>query len=851
MNGIKRFLSVGVAVAMSVSLFVVPSFAETAAPFQDVDSANPNVDAVSYLKAGGVVMGYGDGNFAPDNTINRAEFMKMVMVASGTSVGGANCFSDVKGEWYATYICSAKKMGIVGGYSDGTFRPDLNISIAEASKIVAKAFGLNGAAVAGDVWFKPFVTALAEKNAIPVSIDYADKKLTRGEMAEMMWRVKAGIETKATKTFASLTDELPTMNSCGELKEKLVLQQYHQGYGRGSGGMPLMMEKSTGASPVEAPQAANMSSTSGAADYSTTNVQVAGVDEADIVKNDANYIYMIKGRSIRIVKAAPAGAMQEVSRVAVDDTSFTPSEMFINGDVLVVVGGTYDAGFQTVIYLYDVSDRANVKQTRRIAFEGNYVSSRRIGNFAYFVMNAYPDYSVLQDATSDGSGLIPKFTDSKSGKAMPVVSCSSIHIFPRYTDPNFLIIAGVPLVGANAAVTRSMYLGSGTTIYSSTENMYVATQKYEYNDWVRYNFWRPPAAKESTVFYRFALKNGMATFMTTGSVGGTLLNQFSMDESGDAFRVATTKGNFWMGMGQQPTNQLVVLDKNNLSTVLGEVKDIGKGETIKAVRFMGARAYVVTFKNTDPFFVIDVANPRAPKLLGELKIPGYSDYLQPYDENHLIGFGKDAVDPTNFPTSNTGIIPPTQNNFAWYQGMKLAMFDVTNPTSPKEMFHQVIGDRGTNSELLYNHKALLFDKQKSLLAFPIEIATVANKENVKPDPSTYGEITFRGAIVFNVDLVNGFTLKGKITHVDASDFTTPTDTTSSTPDVMMKIRDPGTGPYFQNYEAIINRIIYIGNTLYTISQKKVQANNLIDLSEQASVTLSKEPDGGSPGPIVY
>ena len=854
--------------SMFFSGFIGTSFAQdtaTKTSFDDVVTQHPNEAAIAYLKDKGIVKGYEDGTFLPDTTINRAEFMKIIIGAAIADPKGSNCFVDVKEEWYAKYVCEAKNRGYVSGYPDGTFKPDLNISVVEASKIVTKAFGLkvenNGVVSSGTPWFKPFVTSLAAKNAIPVSIDYPEKKVTRGEMSEIAWRVKAGVATKSTKTFASLTDPLPNISSCVELKEKVSLQQYKQNFGM----RPMLMMKTmaipdaapmaddTAGAAVPAPTAAPTApgqESAASDDYSKTNVQVEGVDEADVVKNDGQYIYLIKGVSIRIVKATPPDAMKEVSRVAVPESGFTPNEMFVEGNRLVVVGNAYDQvtyTSQTVVYVYDITDRASVKQMRRVAFEGSYVSSRRIGGYAYFVMNASPKYGVLENMkTGSGAGetsadgLVPLFTDSKTGKSMPVVGCSSIRIFPRYNEPNFLVIAGVPLESGEANITRQAYLGSGSTIYSSLDSLYVATQKYEYDENLRYMIWNPPAGKVSTVLYRFVLKDGTITYKTMGSVPGTLLNQFSMDESGDAFRVATTRGAFWGFSGDQLNNQLLILDKNNLETTLGQVNDIGKGESIKSVRFMGKRAYVVTFKKTDPFFVIDVSDARAPKILGELKIPGYSDYLHPYDENHIIGFGKEAVDASLFPSEENRNMG---TDFAWYQGMKLAMFDVTDPTNPKEMFKEVIGDRGTSSDLLYDHKALLFDKAKGLLAFPIDVHEIKNKTTLTPDPSMYGESVFRGAYVYSVDLTKGFVLKGKITHVDAEE---PVAVDGGA------IPAPKMPIYLDYGDALIKRMIYIGNSLYSISMKKVEANSLTDMSKLGSVTLEKEPQDSTPvGPIVY
>lgn len=873
MHFFRRFFSLFVLVAMMSAgtglaqnakmMPIVPAEEEDKTVFEDVVTMHPNLSAITYLKEQGVVKGYDNGTFLPDTTINRAEFMKIVIAATVKDPKGSNCFKDVKNEWFAKYICEAKTRGLVSGYPDGTFQPGLNINLVEASKIIANGFGLKlkeaNTIPNGKIWYAPSVTAMETEKAIPVSIDYPEKKITRGEMSEMAWRIRADIEDRPTKTFDSLTSPLPTVASCPELKEKFALQGYRQ-----NRYLPMLMRTNVGsfaedsvesadapvAAPVAAPAPASEKSEAGPdndpkleSDYSSTNVQVTGVDEADIVKNDANYIYLIKGSSIRIVKAVPVGEMKEVARVTVAAKSFYPTEMYVTDNRLVVVGNSYDNGSKTGVHIFDITDRANVKPFRDFTFDGDYVSSRRIGNFAYFVMNNHPNYYEIMKsdtgASADASALVPMFLDSKAkdGKSMPIVPCGSIRIFPRYEEPNILVVAGVPLNDGEASTVRQAFLGSGSTIYSSLDSLYVSTVKRQYNDRVTYDIWMPPAAYESSVFYRFALKDGKVDYKTMGEVPGTLLNQFSMDESGEAFRVATTKGDFW-NPDTPATNQLMILDKNNLSTLLGKVEDIGKGEKIKSVRFMGKRAYIVTFKNTDPFFVLDVADPRAPKILGELKLPGYSDYLHPYDENHIIGFGKDAVDASDFANLDDGFMPGREN-FAWYQGMKLAMFDVTDATAPKEMFHEVIGDRGTQSELLYNHKALLFSKAKGLIAFPIEIAEIKDKAKAKIDPGTYGEVNFRGAVVYNVDLEKGFTLKGKVTHVDEGDFGSPYSG-GFVPEPASDSLPPK--PYFQNYDALIKRMLYIGNSLYSISMKKVEANSLMDMSKQGGVGLAKEPE---------
>jgi uncharacterized secreted protein with C-terminal beta-propeller domain len=302
-------------------------------------------------------------------------------------------------------------------------------------------------------------------------------------------------------------------------------------------------------------------------------------------------------------------------------------------------------------------------------------------------------------------------------------------------------------------------------------------------------------------------------YVGKADVPGHIINQFSMDEYKDNFRIATTTGHAW-DSETKSTSGIYTLDANLKS--LGKVDGIAPGEEIYSTRFVGDRAYMVTFKKVDPFFVIDLADATNPKILGKLKIPGFSDYLHPYDENHIIGFGKDATDAGEDETLMRDL------DFAWYQGIKIAMFDVTDVSNPVEMFKTSIGDRGTSSPLLYDHKALLFDKAKGLMAFPVTVYEISQK--LKDDPktpaSTYGEAVFQGAYVYNVSLDKGFELKGKITHY------TPTE-----------VKDKS--GYYWYGTSDIERILYIGENLYTVSQAIVKANLLNGLSDVKSVKLAE------------
>ena len=310
---------------------------------------------------------------------------------------------------------------------------------------------------------------------------------------------------------------------------------------------------------------------------------------------------------------------------------------------------------------------------------------------------------------------------------------------------------------------------------------------------------------EKTIIHKISLEN--IKYEGRGEVPGHALNQFSMDEFDNTFRIATTTGEVWSG---NSLNHLYVLDEQ--LNIIGKVEDLAKGEKIYSVRFMGKRAYVVTFKKVDPLFVFDLSNPQNPKAVGELKIPGYSDYLHPYDENHIIGIGKDAIDASEAEKSGRDL------DFAWYQGIKLALFDVTDPANPKEVSKFNIGDRGTDSEALYEHKAFLFDKEKELLVIPISLHEIdREKYGTALNPTNYGDLTFEGVYVLSLNLENGFQLKGRVSHKAITQ-----------------------GEYRYNYGSQIRRSMYINNVLYTLSMGKLQANDLTSLEKISEVKLGED-----------
>lgn len=564
-------------------------------------------------------------------------------------------------------------------------------------------------------------------------------------------------------------------------------------------------------------------------EFSQTNVQVQGVDEGDIVKTDGTYIYQVNNGRIVISKVNPPGEMKVLKVLRFNQDNFSPQELYVDSSFLVVIGTGSSTAYDhqlipapgakiypppsryrryTKAVVYHIRDKKMIKQVRELELEGNYVSSRKLGSALYLVANKSIDrYSVMEKGQVD----LPAYRDSAVGEKYMEIGLDKIRYFPNCSTPNYMLVAGIDLSQEGKQADIGSYLGSGENIYVSPSALYAAVFQYQAS--------RPlikdasaispilPSQSQNTTIYKFALKDGSAVFQAAGKVPGTVLNQFSLDAYQGCLRVATTAGEVWRTDAGTSKNNVYVLDSG--LKIIGRLENIAPGEKIYSARFVGSRAYLVTFKKVDPFFVIDLKNPQAPKILGALKIPGYSDYLHPVDADHILGFGKDTLE-----QKETGW-GGEERSTAYYQGMKIALFDVRDVTHPVEKFKTVIGHRGTDSPLLYDHKALLFDKRRGLLAFPV---TVMEVKEGSTSAAEYGQFTFQGAYIYSFSTEKGFALKGKITHLRDED--------------LIK-----SGLEWYDSFSNIERVLYIDETLYTVSRSMIKANDLNTLEPKSSLLL--------------
>ncbi|PZD94457.1 hypothetical protein DNH61_18880 [Paenibacillus sambharensis] len=658
-------------------------------------------------------------------------------------------------------------------------------------------------------------------------------------------------EAKSRTVQISEPAELPVVGTMEKMNELLEASEQRsvQAFDRG----PVKEESAGAADGGSSKNAADTAApAAGVTDsHSSTNVQVEGVDEADWAKTDGRFIYQLSGSRVFITDIRDAADPKLAATLTYkEEDHFYPQQLYADGKHLIVIGqyqqpiaiepGPGDGSTDKAVtadnevlrtrsselwmpmrssirtLIYEISGSGQPALKRQTQMEGNYLTSRKIGSSLYVLTNKfnYP-YRALEGEENNSAAYEPVYSDSLSGGTgdQRLLPLDKIRYFPESPESSMLLVGSVNLSKPEEELQVSAYMGSGQTVYASARHLYVAIAKYEDGH---------NTVKQTTVIHKFRLDQGKTVYIGEGSVPGGVLNQFSMDEHNGYFRIATTSGDMWASGEAASRNNLYVLDEQLARA--GTLEGLAPGERIYSVRFMGERAYMVTFRNVDPLFAIDLRNPFEPSVLGQLKIPGYSDYLHPYDEHHLIGFGKETI---TLPAKGSGPDEVT----AFYQGMKIALFDVTDVSQPKEKFKTVIGDRGTHSELLNDHRALLFSRSKGLLAFPVTVMEI--KED-SPEIETggipaYGEFTYQGAYVYRIDTEKGFELRERITHLTEKDYAR-------------------SGHYGLNDQKSVRRILYAGDTLYTLSEQVLKANSLKTMEEQGTLHYPAEKEGsGSPG----
>jgi len=518
-------------------------------------------------------------------------------------------------------------------------------------------------------------------------------------------------------------------------------------------------------------------------DYTTTNNQEEGVDEIDLVKTDGQYIYVAQDRALHIVDSWPIEDAEKVATVQLDGWA---QGLFLYGDEIVVASQVWDNNFYGTQYtFFDVSDRSNPVQTRTIEIEGYQADARMVGQDMYFVLNHWldlpseawnlvwdnslglpeVDWNLSGDALTadmdtkreeariileplieamvanwDVNDMLPQMRDSAgSGQLEPMYGCTDLYRPSNVSQYNMLSLFHVDVVDDSADATGLM--SNGWTIYASQDNLYVAQTS-------RWWWWGWGDMDLDTHIHKFELNpEGSPEYVASGSVDGWIYDQFAMSEYEGNLRVASTELDWWWGSNlddEEAGSKVSILQDvgTGLLREVGSVSDIAPGEQIQACRMMGEKGYVVTFEQTDPLFTIDLSNPLAPEIVGELHIPGFSTYLHPMDGDHLLAIGMAGLEDGTL------------------TGMAVNIFDVTDFANPllQHQYEITDPDQGWSwSEALWEHHA--FTYHRDVLTIP------AYRYNyTENSDGSYEYDYFSGALSFAIDATAGINMIGEVDH---------------------------------------------------------------------------------------
>lgn len=604
------------------------------------------------------------------------------------------------------------------------------------------------------------------------------------------------------------------------------------------------------------------SSAERAGEASGTNNQVAGVDEADFLKNDGKYLYAVTHGALRIVDAWPAAQAHEVSVTALPGT---PKKLFVNGDrALVYVsvprstgsssgssgayvgygGGEctygYDCDFSgdgtaTKILVFDIANRAAPAKVREVDLSGSLIAARRVGSGVHTVVATPPIafrgvetwptipsgcdgegreaiqsyYAKLRKAygklrlknalTIATTPIRDLFPSIKEGGQELIATCNGYYRSSATDGASFATVLSVDMVNDGPIVSATVVSKAGA-VYASASGLYMAVpHKNENGGW----YYGMEAEPEASTIHRFSIgENPLFTaYEASGIVKGHVLNQFAMDEHDGRLRIATTSGHV-----PDPAvhSTVAILEKSgDALNQVGAVDHIAPTEDIRSVRFDGDRGFIVTFKKTDPLFVLDLATPTAPAILGELKIPGFSTYMHMMDPTHLLTIGYDADD---------------HGSFAYFDGVLLQIFDVTNPSNPTLAHKQVIGTRGSSSEALTNHLAFTYMPSKHLLAVPMTICEGGG------DGSYGTNMTFSGLLVYDVTTGTGFSERGRVSHPPKSG--------------NGQYNNAACSNWWTNASSEVRRSVIFDDVIFSVSDEVIKASSLNALTTPlATVSL--------------
>ncbi|HMA93975.1 MAG TPA: beta-propeller domain-containing protein [Polyangiaceae bacterium] len=583
----------------------------------------------------------------------------------------------------------------------------------------------------------------------------------------------------------------------------------------------------------------------GATEYSTTNTQVATVDEADYVKNDGQTIYVLGADGLHVIDAWPAAEAREVTILSVPGE---PRRMFLSDNRLVVysrmqagastgVGSSnpsdqgctygYDCRFtseggHSLAIVYDVSTPAQPRELMRYEMSGGFVAARRVGSFVYTVVHdsgapQIPGLDYTLSATSyaeleklfaarvaANNALIDAQNDdyflpwiqrkTPDGATALQSNCGQALIGAEARGMSFLSLSAFDLTKLEVP-TRTVIGSNPGYVYASPEALYLAVDQVPEPASLNGYYYYGRNATNSVV-HKFSLKGAETSYRGSVTLPGHILNQFAMDERQGVLRVASTAG--WVPDSNVVSYLTTFSEATGTLKQLGQIGGIAPTEDIRSVRFDDDRGFVVTFKKTDPLFVFDLSNPATPRMMGELKIPGFSTYMHRLDQNHLLAVGFEADD---------------QGSFAYFNGIQIQIFDVTDLSKPTLMHKRVIGTRGSGSEALTNHLAFNYFPPKKMLALPITVCEGGG------NGSFGNQLTFAGLMAFDISLDAGITEHGRLPFLDPSNVAAGTSC----------------GKWWTDSTTLVKRSIFMDDWIYGLSDAQLRVASLSSMAEPAAV----------------
>ncbi|AUX48903.1 uncharacterized protein SOCE26_104460 [Sorangium cellulosum] len=610
----------------------------------------------------------------------------------------------------------------------------------------------------------------------------------------------------------------------------------------------------------------------GASEYSTTNTQEADVDEADFIKNDGEHVYLLAHGKLQIFDAWPAADTHRIASIAIEGE---PKKLFVHeGRALVYsslaspsgggdfgyenAGGEctygYDCEFtgdgsRLLVTELDLSDLTAPAVTRTFRFSGSFINARRIGGVVHTVVSSpeprvdgvatWPaelgfcelsglgvspaaqamvndafdalleknlrliDAASLADMLPSVEGTLYRDGVARSTGSDLFVDCESFYLSGTGDGQSFLSVVSTELGGEELGQTT--IVGRPGAVYATSDALYVAS-RHQYGHTSGWFYEDGATTPDATTIHKFALSDRAlpSAYLGSGVVKGRVLNQFALSEHRGYLRVATTTGHL---PDPNTHNTVASLKQEGGELVVkGMVDHLAPTEDIRSARFYGDVGYVVTFKKTDPLYTIDFSDPESPRVRGELKIPGFSTYMHRIDEHHVMSIGYDADD---------------QGDFAWFQGILLQIFDVSDLDNPRLTHKEVIGTRGSASDAATNHLAFNYFAQRGLLGIPMVLCEGGSG-------GQFGDtMTFSGLLVYRVDVDGGFSAIGGVPH--------------PVPDASTDPYASGCGGWWSNASSYVKRSVFMEDYVYSVSEDEIRVAHVDDLATPAAVVALTAP----------